>query len=48
MAPADIAALLDELPREKTPLFFRLLSKELAAEITEKYRGEEQLFRQRA
>ncbi len=32
MAPADIAILLDEIPRERMPLLFRLLSKELAAE----------------
>ncbi len=32
MAPADIAGLLDELPRDRMPLIFRLLSKELAAE----------------
>lgn len=32
MAPADIAALLDDMPHEKMPLLFRLLSKELAAE----------------
>ena len=32
MAPPDIAALFDNLPEEKLPLLFRLLSKELAAE----------------
>ncbi len=32
MAPADIALLLDDMPNEKMPLLFRLLSKELAAE----------------
>ena len=32
MAPADIAILLDEVPRERMPLLFRLLTKELAAE----------------
>ncbi|MBQ2742879.1 MAG: magnesium transporter [Oscillospiraceae bacterium] len=32
MAPADIAALLDDMPHERMPLLFRLLSKELAAE----------------
>ena len=32
MAPADLAILLDEVPRERMPLLFRLLSKELAAE----------------
>ncbi len=32
MAPADIAILLDEIPRERMPLLFRLLTKELAAE----------------
>lgn len=32
MAPADTAALLDDMPHEKMPLLFRLLSKELAAE----------------
>lgn len=32
IAPADIAGLLDELPRDRMPLVFRLLSKELAAE----------------
>lgn len=32
MAPPDIALIFDELPQEKRPLLFRLLSKELAAE----------------
>ncbi len=32
MAPADIAILLERIPREKLPLIFRLLAKELAAE----------------
>ena len=32
MAPADIASLLDDMPHERMPLLFRLLSKELAAE----------------
>jgi len=32
MAPADIAPLFDEIPEEKIPILFRLLSKELAAE----------------
>lgn len=32
MAPPDIAMLFDDLPEEKLPLLFRLLSKELAAE----------------
>lgn len=32
MAPADIAAMLDDIPHEKMPLLFRLLTKELAAE----------------
>ena len=32
IAPADIAIILDEIPRDRMPLVFRLLSKELAAE----------------
>ncbi|MCF0142416.1 MAG: magnesium transporter, partial [Parasporobacterium sp.] len=32
MNPQDLAALLTDLPREKTPILFRLLPKELAAE----------------
>ncbi len=31
MAPADIATLLENIPEDKMPLLFRLLSKELAA-----------------
>ena len=33
MNPADIAAVFDELPESKLPLLFRLLPKELAAEV---------------
>ena len=32
MNPADIAALLNDLPKERTPILFRLLPKELAAD----------------
>ena len=32
MNPADIAAILNDLPKERTPILFRLLPKELAAE----------------
>ena len=32
MNPADIAALLNDLPKDKTPVLFRLLPKELAAD----------------
>lgn len=32
MNPADVAAILGELPSEKTPLVYRILPKELAAE----------------
>ena len=33
MAPADIAQILDELPEDRLPLLYRLLPKELAAEV---------------
>ena len=33
MNPVDIAALFDDLPQERLPMLFRLLPKELAAEI---------------
>ncbi len=33
MAPPDVAALLEEIPGERISLLFRLLSKELAAEV---------------
>ena len=32
ITPADIAALLNDLPKDKTPVLFRLLPKELAAD----------------
>ena len=32
MNPADIAALLNDLPKERIPILFRLLPKELAAD----------------
>ena len=32
MTPADIAALLNDLPKDRTPVLFRLLPKELAAD----------------
>ncbi len=33
MEPADIAEILDELPEDRLPLLYRLLPKELAAEV---------------
>lgn len=33
LAPADISAILDELPMDRIPLLYRLLPKELAAEV---------------
>ena len=33
MAAADIAPLFDELPEESEPIVYRLLPKELAAEV---------------
>ncbi len=33
MAPADIAQILEELPEDRLPLLYRLLPKELAAEV---------------
>ena len=33
LEPADIAAILDELPMDRIPLLYRLLPKELAAEV---------------
>ena len=32
MNPADIAALFDEFPKDRSPVLFRLLPKELAAD----------------
>ncbi|MCQ2513038.1 MAG: magnesium transporter, partial [Lachnospiraceae bacterium] len=32
MNPADIAALLNDFPKDKSPVVFRLLPKELAAD----------------
>ena len=32
MNPADIAALLNDLPKDRLPILFRLLPKELAAD----------------
>ena len=33
LEPADIAEILDELPEDRLPLLYRLLPKELAAEV---------------
>ena len=47
MNPADIAAIFSEMPRNKIPLLFRILPKELAAESFVEMDGDfqEQLIR---
>ena len=42
LEPADIAAVLAELPEDKLPLVYRLLPKELAAETFVEMESEEQ------
>ncbi len=42
MEPADIAEILDELPEDRLPLLYRLLPKELAAEVFVEMEAEEQ------
>lgn len=42
MIPADAAALLEEMPEAKLPLLFRLLPKELAADVFAYMEGETQ------
>ena len=42
--PADIAAILAELPEDRLPLIYRLLPKELAAEVFVEMESEEQEF----
>ena len=42
MNPADIAAVMEEIPEDDLPLLFRLLPKELAAETFVNMEGEEQ------
>ena len=42
LEPADIAAVLAELPEDRLPLIYRLLPKELAAEVFVEMEAEEQ------
>ena len=42
LEPADIAQMLDEIPRDKIPLIFRVLPKELAAETFVEMDGDEE------
>ena len=42
LEPADIAAILSELPEDRLPLLYRLLPKELAAEVFVEMEPEEQ------
>ena len=42
LEPADIAAILDELPLDRIPLLYRLLPKELAAEVFVEMEPEQQ------
>jgi len=42
LEPADIAILMDELPEDRIPLVYRLLPKELAAELFAELEGEYQ------
>ena len=44
MNPADAAVLLEELPEQKMPIVFRLLSKELAADTLLYMDGDAQKF----
>ena len=42
LEPADISAILSELPEDRLPLLYRLLPKELAAEVFVEMEPEEQ------